>query len=621
MSGKAGKTTLTKILAYLRDFFAEAAKTVFSINNRLPDANGNVDLQVVPGAQQLVTDEAQESDAVFDIRTTGGDASIGDGTAVLMQIRGNAVHTGAVQEVIRMTLTLATREEGVDPITAALDEDVFRGAVSESGTTTLLYTAAWSEDPAGYGVTVTGTPMAGDIIAIEYVKGDRGTIRVATPSAFRSTGYNLYDHSKGYAFVKKYSASYGFLIAGDYAAVQFSETEDGARTPITPAGGYFNVPGDGYVWVTGGNGTNTEIYMTWSDWVGGRDCAWKAYEEDEIDLSGIIGDGKFFPWGMARVGSVYDEIDTNSSLAISRIERMPYSDENMAAVIAAGRGYDADTDYIYAVRETPVQADVAIDGAYAANDHGMELFDDTDVPVGILVLYGENLVDKLRRDVVTKSQDIVNGFTSTATDKALSAAAGKTLNDNISFETIASGDLNNLVASGGKIKHYCGSNINSFSNVPSGLSNYAFSLDVYQIGTDSTYTKQVLHFYGSIPTTYERQQYWATNSVQWCEWKELTRGSFSTYGTTGSGTTMNILLPVGAMFDGNHPIFVILSYRSNTAVSAEGYCVLKLQETTVYVVQKTGMSNATDFAYNSTTRILSFTTSSYMSCVVMGGTW
>ena len=53
------------------------------------------------------------------------------------------------------------------------------------------------------------------------------------------------------------------------------------------------------------------------------------------------------------------------------------------------------------------------------------------------MIYGNNLKNKLERDVVTKSADIVNGFTSTATDKALSAAAGKDLNDHIVLKQLA----------------------------------------------------------------------------------------------------------------------------------------------------------------------------------------
>lgn len=426
---KAGVTGMTKILTYLRDFFAEKAKTVFSINNELPDENGNVDLSVVPAAQQLVTDEAQTSEATFISRTTGGETSIGDGTAVMMQLRGNNVHTGIVEEVLTMSLVTATREEGVDPITAELDEDTFRAYVADSGTTTLLYTTEWSEDPTLYGVTVTGDPMAGDTITITYVKGDRGTIAVPTPTAFRSTGYNLYDHTNGYAYVKKYSTTYGFLVAGTYTSLAFSETVDGARTTIEPASGYFNVSGDGYVWVTGGNDTDTEIYMTWSDWINGRDCSWAAYTEDTIDLSTIMSN--CFANGMCKVGSTYDEIDLNAGLAIQRIERLAYSDENLAQVISEGRAYDADENYIYAVLDTYVQTSVTVDGSYTANDHGLEIFDDTSTAATMTVIYGENLVDKLRTDVLTKSADLVNNLTSGGTQKALTAEQGKVLNSNI----------------------------------------------------------------------------------------------------------------------------------------------------------------------------------------------
>ena len=49
------------------------------------------------------------------------------------------------------------------------------------------------------------------------------------------------------------------------------------------------------------------------------------------------------------------------------------------------------------------------------------------MPVFVQTLYGQNLVDKLRTDVVTKSQDLVNNLTSDATNKALTAAQGKAL--------------------------------------------------------------------------------------------------------------------------------------------------------------------------------------------------
>ena len=64
-------------------------------------------------------------------------------------------------------------------------------------------------------------------------------------------------------------------------------------------------------------------------------------------------------------------------------------------------------------------------------DHGLEIFDDTTVGATIVVLYGENLVDKLRMDVLTKSSDLIDNLTTNDGTKALSAKQGKLLSDQI----------------------------------------------------------------------------------------------------------------------------------------------------------------------------------------------
>ena len=117
--------------------------------------------------------------------------------------------------------------------------------------------------------------------------------------------------------------------------------------------------------------------------------------------------------------------------AISRIERLAYTAENLAAAKASGRPYDADTNYIYLVRASEVVYTISalITGDYTASDHGQEIIEGGTVEVFVQTLYGQNLVDKLRTDVVTKSQDLVNNLTSTATNKALTAAQGKALKD------------------------------------------------------------------------------------------------------------------------------------------------------------------------------------------------
>ena len=406
----------------------EIGKRGKTVNGEGPDETGDYKVNEVPFARQIVTDDAQQCSGEFQFRTTGGDASLSDGPAKLVSIFGRSLHTGKVEESLQMTVNAVARTGTDEPITATIDRDTFVAYVQSSGTTTLTYTNAWSANPALYGVTVEGTPVSGDQIVIVYVKADRGLITNSNPSRFVSTGWNLYNHTNTYARVKKYSSTYGFLIGGSYTKIEYSATLTGEKTTITPASGYFTIPDDGYIWVTGGNNTNTYILMTWSDWGEGYEGSWKAYSESAISLTTIMTN---FPYGLMQVGAVADEINFTMGKAISRIERMAYTAENVAIAEASGRDWDADTSYIYIVRASEVAYDVSATGDYTASDHGEEIIEGGTVPVFVQTLYGQNLVDKLRTDVLTKSADLVNNLTTNDSTKALSAAQGYALNSNI----------------------------------------------------------------------------------------------------------------------------------------------------------------------------------------------
>ena len=381
---------------------SEMAKPPLTVNGTEPDSTTrDIEINTVPLADNLTSEEAQINTGTFILRTSGGEASIADGPAWLSDIKGNMVKTGYVAESIQMTVTLAdpTTES---PISANIDRDAFVAAVSSSQTITLTYSTAWSADPASYGITVTGTPVAGDQIVVVYVKENRGTITTANPTSFLSTGWNLYNHAAGYARVVNYSEEYGFMIDGTYTSLKFAATLSGEQTTITPIDGYFTVPSDGYVFVTGGNDTDTEIWMTWSDWTeqanGGT---FAKYSSSSIDLSGVMVD---FPAGLMKIGNVYDEINLNIGKAYSRIQRLEYTDENLEDVIASGVEYDTDTNYIYAVRVEPVVYTISLDGEYTVSDHGIEEFIGTAVALTASALYGNDLKGKLRRDVLTISQ-------------------------------------------------------------------------------------------------------------------------------------------------------------------------------------------------------------------------
>lgn len=431
-----------------------------AINGIEVNENGDFIVEEVPFARNLVTDEQQSSSGEYLFRTTGGSASLSDGEATLIGIHGRMTHTGIVSEVLDMTVHSEPRPapaegEEQDPgITATLDRATFIAKVENPATITVVlnYTTMWSENPTLYGVTVTGTPISGDSITIVYVRADRGTITPAYPTAFRSTGWNLYNNTLGYARVKKYSDQYNFIVGGTYTALKFSETLDGVKTDVTVSSNRFSIQKDGYIWVTGGNNTDTYILMTWSDWTTGPEGGWKAYSETSIDLSDIMTN--CFPYGLCKVGPIIDEINLGSKTATQRIGRMAYSASAEADLIAAGTEYEADADYIYYVLTTPVTTAITLTDKYTANDHGLEIIDSTSTTAPFVqTLYGENLVDKLRTDVVTKSNDLVNNGTHTGTGKALDARMGKTLTDDIAavqdgMAIISDGDIHPSIASG-----------------------------------------------------------------------------------------------------------------------------------------------------------------------------
>ena len=408
------KSGIKYMLEKLKDIFVQIRDSVRSVNGTGPDENGDIAINVVPFARGLETESSQGRVGTFAIRTSGGEASIESGQAWLMQVLGNYEHVGYVPESLEMEVIPMERET---PITATIDRDVFVAFVDQSGTITLTYTTEWSSSPALYGVTVTGTPVAGDVISIVYVKEERGTIIQASPQSFVSTGWNLYNHTAGYARVKRYA--HGFRIDGTYTALAFATTPTGTQTEITPIDGAFNPFAnlassitDGYVFVTGGNSTDTAVYMTWSDWESGYNWdsgteqpgEFSAYSQTEVDLSGLYGEGMALPYGLLSVGSAQDEIDLNLGTVTSRVDRWEWSTSNLAAAQASGREYDADEDYIYIVKATPEVKTVSISGAFTVSDHGLEWFEETDLAAEAHILYGNNLVNKLERDVLTISQ-------------------------------------------------------------------------------------------------------------------------------------------------------------------------------------------------------------------------
>lgn len=392
-------TDATTIAEKIGAMETAAEGNVKSVNSEVPDENGNVQLTEVPAAQNLTSDSSQAVVGAFILRTTGGSRSVGSGDAQIQEIRGAMQHTGEVQEVLDISVP---EESG---ITADVDGDTWKEEIDESGTYAFSYDGSvWklngdTVDLDNYGITVEGTPENGDTVTVTYVKEDRGLITPATPTAFRATGWNLFNPSVGYARVAGYDGAYH--VGGSYTALQFSATLNGEKSALTVQNGSFTVPGDGFVWVTGGNATTTYITTEWTDWTTGPTVDWAAYQETVISLAAVMSAN--FPNGLLAVGAIYDSISIDQGRAISRIERLDWDEDTLADIIEEGRAYDADENYIYVVRTSPVTTTISLNGQFTANDHGIEIIDGTEVAPVTMILYGQNLKAKLVNDVLTIS--------------------------------------------------------------------------------------------------------------------------------------------------------------------------------------------------------------------------
>ena len=434
------KNGITYVLTKLKDVFVQIKDSVRSVNGNTADENGNITLVTVPYAQNLQSESNQRTNEIYIERTAGRTASIRNGVASLVHLKGNSIHTGYVPESIDMTVT-PVNPDSAAAITATINETTFKQAVYVSGTTTLTYTDSWSEDPATYGITVTGTPEDGDVIEVVYVMEERGTISVANPMSLIATGWNLYNNDLGYARVLKYSddPNERFGISGTYSTIKYSATLDGTQTAVTVTDGRFSIEADGYIFLTGGNATDTAVWMTWSDWDDGYDGEFAAYTENEVDFSNEMSE--YFPYGLLKAGTAVDEINLSIGQAINRVERIAYSAANRILAEASGRQYEFDDDYIYLELEEAESHSISVSGEITVNDHGMEIITHTDIPVECEMLYGVNLKNRVEHDTVTISGHLANNFTTNVSGYALDARRGKALNDILAADTSADVDL------------------------------------------------------------------------------------------------------------------------------------------------------------------------------------
>jgi len=449
-----------------------------SVNGHTADENGNINLQKVPLADNIYSPDNVENFDTYIYRTTAGSEDISSGEAQLSYIKGNSVVSGRVAEQIDANYTsqhTPEPEEVYTTPTVAVDHTVWRSSTlgSTSGTYTFTYDGSvWKYNSSSvtlsdYGITVTGDVYSTDSFNVVYVKANQGTITVAKPTAFKASGLNWFDKStmviSGYTLdasgniVASSGSTVGYIrnaLPPDHSGfviynASSTLTRVGWKKTIPTAGttgvtvtglGIVNNPQLSYV-VPEEEGyiifayTGSPDVCAHASWSGGEDVSYADYTLSTITIPTKDVNNANLPtatYGMPSVGGVADTLSFDLKMYTQYIGQMAYSAANLATVQAMGVDYDYDSTNIFYVLPTPNTFYLAteVSGVYECHDYGSEWFEcSTTTPIVAEHLYGQNLRDKLRNDVVTISP--MTG------DNALTDAQKATFRSNIGAASAA----------------------------------------------------------------------------------------------------------------------------------------------------------------------------------------
>lgn len=458
--------------------FETISETDFKVG-RDGELQVNFDEATVANADQLLSPGMQTTQDFYSFRTTGGTASVKDGTAKIGYVYGNcenpdykAAHNAQVTE-----FDAWPRDSEVS---YTFDPDTFLAKMVEVGADNqgFMMLSYWDgrwqsdyeeeADPAEYGFSISGdvAELEECWAEIEYnIDEVRGQIHNVHPVQYVANGYNQAEWKNGQQFLaahvvggQKYAFSknpvyeitywdgstqrtapvYYFILKNEptdkqelwsYDVLHGFNNADFITEVIQ---GHtidycFTAPVTGWL-VAATNSAIHNVYIqpgfseNWKDsclqlvWSGYKYSTDYSFENPAPTTSTVVlptegTDGSTLAYttlGLSRIGTVCDELDFQEQQYIQRIERVDYSAETIEELIAAGTSYIYDEDYIYYVLETPLITSFNESGYYICSDFGTEtIILDDNYPVcdpEIFNIYGYNLKDKLRQDVVTLSQ-------------------------------------------------------------------------------------------------------------------------------------------------------------------------------------------------------------------------
>lgn len=323
--------------------------------------------------------------------------------------------TYTIDEIEGGSLTASTSYNLVTRnISVTVDADAFEEEAYVEGTTAYTYTATLAIEPESQydaefdnlpeSVTFNGTPIVGDVITVLLTPKQVIPIVSELPATFTSTSMNCFDkdmaHTGNVYTVTDMvpNLENGYVVYSNASAIT-SLTLNGSA--VTVQGGTFAV-----VYPTSNEDvlsietSKPESICVHPRWSGIKDEVYGEYWESEILIPQVDN------W--YSIGTTRNEIDFVNGQYIERVSAHTATQAEIDE-LRADTGKTYGVDYIYDNEiivlklDTPVITDISNEittNVYDVDDFGTEEFDEY---AGGKFEYKTNLVDKLRVDVLTRS--------------------------------------------------------------------------------------------------------------------------------------------------------------------------------------------------------------------------
>ena len=415
------------------------------------------------GTYYFTYTQPTSSSATSSSWTAQGTWTLGTGTAII----DLNTYGLSVTNIVDPSINITTDSSGITALTIV--PSTFISQFSASGEYVFAYTidgetglGSWTYDNttislSSYGIEETSTSLAeGDIIIVTYQAGtpnsqvtvtytapEQGTISIPKPTKFVATGLNQFDKNSMVIAnasisnnqIQQQQGSYiGYCkavggVTNGYVAYSSSGTISNiAYCSVLPSIGVSvstasasvsntlaSIPfnNNGYVVVALSSTSDLCIHPRWSG--AGDTQPYEEYMESEIALPTVDISGNPIPlgtYGIAAVGAISDRINLDNRTYIQKIGRLSNTTSNMSYVAGLNTAYDYDGSWIYYVLPeqniTTYSLPSSLNPDYTVNDWGTEEFVGTSISLGAYNLYGQNLRDKLRTDVLTISEQDLN---------------------------------------------------------------------------------------------------------------------------------------------------------------------------------------------------------------------